>query len=84
MHQYVKLCQCGPNPLAACPGQAQIAIAPTTVLIQLTPGEGRNIQVRVTIPVGTDGGDTETTDFTATSQSEPSVFATANLTTTAL
>jgi len=60
-----------------------VIIPNTTVLIELNPGEGRNVQVRVNIPFGAAGGDQDVTTFRARSQTDPSVSAVATLTTTA-
>lgn len=73
--------QAWPTDIVVTPGT--IIITNTTVLIQLNPGEGRNVQVQVAIPAGAAGGDQDVTTFRARSQSEPAVSATATLTTTA-
>jgi IG-like fold at C-terminal of FixG, putative oxidoreductase len=52
--------------------------------VTLAAGEKQQVHVEVTIPAGAADGQTDTVTLTATSQADPSVFESVNLTTTAV
>jgi uncharacterized membrane protein len=52
--------------------------------ISLNPGEGGGIEVYVDVPVGASNGEMDTATFTATSQGDPGVSDSADLTSTAI